>query len=216
MASKQLITELESFEELNAVALAWTNGLINNLWINGYAGSGKSTAVRQACEQAPRIEWVTGHMTPKKLFELMCEWENRGIKLVVFDDVQAITRNVSASALLKQAMSGDKVEYNTTQKVDVSETTVGYRFCVITNDKGTPNEHIGALQSRSMCVEHTPTFDKTLSFALRKEIINQEVYNHINFIGCSSQGYVDLRTLSKIQTLCDLGFKWKEQYQKYV
>lgn len=215
-ASKQLITSTEDYDDLSLIAEAWASGLIDNLWLSGYPGSGKTTAVKQALRDVPRVEFVTGHMTPKRLFELMCEWNNRGVKLVVFDDVQAVTRSVAMSALLKQAMSGETVKYNTTQKMEKSTIEVDYRFCVITNDSGTPNEHISALQSRSVCIEHTPNFDDTLSFAREREIINEDIYRYLNHVGCPSQGYVDLRTLSKLSTLARLGLDWKKQYDEYI
>lgn len=213
-------------KELQKYAEQWAKGTIPHLYVYGYPGTGKTTAIQQALEKQNLLYVVWGnHITPTTLRDFLIEWNNRGVQLVVFDDVDSITTNDKVADILKQAMAGTgkrTITWGSTYGAKNDGTTPmrfeldKMRFCILTNRFRAKNQHHKAIQSRSVMVEYTPTPKNTLIYAEKEGIITKTDRKKIENIGFPASGVLDLRDLAQIKIHKAMDEDWEAIYKQNI
>ena len=188
---------ITDYQELESVAESFTTGKLNLLVVVSAGGLGKTTTFTRGLKKADTpYHIITGHITPKKLYEEAYEHRDQTI---LIDDVDGLLRSGTIVALMKQmcdTIPRKTIQYNTTQPMTVpSIFRTSSKIVLLLNKVPLDNENIMAFLSRGIFVNFIPTpreiFRELKEFAKDKAImafieskvktlgsINFRVYKH--------------------------------------
>ncbi len=150
-----------AYSELVKWVEVFNTGHIDVLIIEGTAGAGKSSIVKQGYKDKSDKEycWLEGRTTAAALYQRL--YDNRDIPIII-DDVDGLYRDKECVNLLKclcQTEDQKRVMWNTMTRIKGGtppEFTTRSKVCIITNCWRALNKHVGAVQDRGLLILFHP------------------------------------------------------------
>ncbi len=180
---------IEDYNKLNEYVGVFMDGALDILIVEGSAGAGKSSIVRNAFADKGANEycWLEGRTTAAALYERL--YQNRDLPIII-DDVDGLYKDKEAINLLKclcQTWEEKTVVWNTLAKKKSgtpSEFKTRSKLLVITNSWRNLNKHVGAVQDRGLLILFNPPGKEVHRYVKdtlghREDIFDEEVYNFI-------------------------------------
>jgi hypothetical protein len=178
-----------AYSELVKWVDVFNRGAIDVLIIEGTAGAGKSSIVRQGYVGKRENEycWLEGRTTAAALYHRL--YENRDIPIII-DDVDGLYRCKECVNLLKclcQTEEEKRVMWNTMTRIKgavPSEFKTRSKVCIITNCWRALNKHVGAVQDRGLLILFHPPAIEVHRYVKEElghlpGVYDEEVYNFI-------------------------------------
>jgi len=209
----------DTIEDLKEYAEMWVVNEIPHIYLEGTPGSGKSYTFREVTEDVTRNAWI-GNCSPfafyKKLYKV------READIIVLDDIDGLLYDRNGLRLLKEAMGSEDertLHWNSNRTGSGKEVPAQFdikaRFCVITNDFGSRNQHTQAVQSRAVVIEHAPKPKEALDYAQNNNMITKKMREQIDTVFPPPQ-YLNLRDLELYNRLRKAGKDWFSVFKENV
>lgn len=178
-----------TYGELRQCVTVFNQGFIDILIIEGSAGAGKSSIVREGYRDKLSAEycWIEGRITAAALFQRL--YDHRDLPIII-DDVDGLYRDKECVNLLKclcQTEDEKIVSWNTMTKIKSGAETefkTKSKICIITNCWRSLNKHVGAVQDRGLLILFHPAAQEVHRFVKEElgnlpNIFEDEVYGFI-------------------------------------
>lgn len=185
-----------SYQKLREYVKIYNQGALDILIIEGLAGTGKSSIVKQVVSLKPldgslrddnEYCWLEGRTTAAALYERL--YQNRDLPIVI-DDVDGLYRDKECVNLLKclcQTWEEKTVMWNTMTKMKGGtppDFKTKSKVCIITNNWKSLNKHVGAVQDRGLLILFHPSAEEVHDYVQRElgklpGIFDQEIYDFI-------------------------------------
>lgn len=212
-----MIIKTNRVEDLEEYAKMWVIGEIPHLYISGTPGSGKSHTFKDVTDDVVKKAWV-GNSSPFAFYKTL--YKVRHADIIVLDDIDGLLYDRNGLRLLKEAMGSSEertLHWNSNRtgagKEVPSEFKISARFCVITNDFGSRNQHTQAVQSRAVVIEHAPQAQETLEYAHKNNIITKGMRDQIETVFPAPQ-YLNLRDLKLYNRLRKANKDWFKVFKE--
>lgn len=203
------ITELKEYVDM------WVDKEIEHIYIEGTAGSAKTHTVKECLKGTTKKVFV-GNSSPFEFYKTLHEYKQA--EHIVLDDIDGLLKKPDGLRLLKELMGSGVLSWNSNRTGNGKEApkqfSVNAHVCVITNEFGNPNPHTQAVKSRALIIEHTPKAEETISYALSKSLITEDMAEKLLNELFPMPLYLNLRDLIIANTLRQNGKEWFSLLQK--
>lgn len=171
-----------TYQQLYEVIDHWQNGIYDIVIIEGFPGSGKSFAIKQAMENTNESYlWVDGRITAAKMYQELYNFVDCP---VIFDDTDSLVCEKQCTNLLKTLCQSNveakRVSWNTTRKLPQGIPTVfatSSTVILITNEWKKLSPHLAAVQDRGLHLLFHPSPEELHQYAMR--CCDSEVHTYI-------------------------------------
>lgn len=206
------------YPELKEWVSVFNAGGVDILIIEGTAGAGKSSIVKQGYrgKRPNEFLWLEGRMSAASFYQKI--YNHRDLPIII-DDVDGLYRDKESVNLLKclcQTNEEKHVAWNTMTPIrggTPPEFTTKSKVLIITNSWKSLNKHVGAVQDRGVLLLFNPKATEIHRYVKEElghlpEIYNQEVYG---FIGDNLDIITDpsIRHYRNALKLKDAGINWR-------
>ena len=186
---------------------------IGFLVIVSRGGLGKSQIIKKNTYKEGTLIFK-GHATPLSIYMSIYKHKN---KLVVFDDVDELTRNKTTVSLLKQICDTDPEKtlyYSSTATYEGMKIPPSFtcrnNVILITNDLKGSNKNLDAVWTRAVIVEFEPTKQEIMG--MLKEWANDEEI--LSFLENNDIKNLNARHYVMAKELKESGIDWKDSLLK--
>lgn len=174
--------EIATYKELHEWIQTFHKGALDIAIIEGSAGSGKSSTIKNSLKEIPDYEycWLEGRLSAVYLYEQAYMHRDCPIFL---DDVDSMYSDKHAVNILKELCQTDEeklVMWNT--KTMVLDENVPRKFttkskvCLITNSWKNLNANVGAVEDRGIVLSFYPSALEIHNYAIELGLGDSEVY----------------------------------------
>ncbi len=209
-----------TYDDLRKWVDVFLAGKLDIFIIEGSAGAGKSTTLRQRLKGEPDKDfcWVEGRTSAAALYERLYHCRDLPI---ILDDVDSLYKERESVNLLKclcQTESVKSIQWNTLARRKDRDVppmfTTKSKVAIITNCWRSLNKHVSAVEDRGLLLLFHPVAKTVHEYVMnelssRPDIFDQEIYD---FIG-EHLGLIKDPSIRFYRTSLNLkaaGMPWKE------
>lgn len=179
---------VDRYDELSQWVETFTSGALDIMIIEGAAGTGKSSIVKQSLGTAAIKNhcWIEGRISAVCLYEKL--YDHRDLPIYI-DDVDGLYRDKECVNILKclcQTENEKTIMWNThsRQLKAAREFQTKSKVCIITNSWRMLNKHVGAVQDRGLLIMFHPPADEIHNYVATKlrdvpYVYDDEIYDFI-------------------------------------
>ena len=203
---------ITTYRELTDFVAAFGDGHLNMLVICSPGGLGKSEEARRTLDGVDVVR-IGGHVTPLKLYELLCEGRD---KLVVFDEIDGLLANPRYVGLLKQLCETREEKRIMWASADPRALEIdgglGYfntrsHVLMLCNSFHALSANVAALESRATMVRFKPSAAEILA-KIETFVTDDEVLGFLAAFHESIPAFT-LRTYGLLVDLKNAGMDWQ-------
>ncbi len=186
---------VKTYVELIEYIATFNRGAIDVLVIEGTAGAGKSSILRETMKASSKEEgkdyaWLEGRITAAAMYHRL--YEHRDVPIIL-DDIDGLYRDKECVNLLKclcNTWAEKTLMWNTMQRLNKQGGNAPTSFkttskvCIITNSWKSLNKNVGAIEDRGLLIFFRPDAQEVHQYVKNTlgnlpEIFDEEIFEFI-------------------------------------